>query len=122
MMANQDKFWPSSSGPGQSVGEDEPFGLDGGCGGWGGAAGAGIPVAGVAVIAFLAVEMGMDPSAIGIGDILTEAVGLVPASGAGEPEGLGGGGESRRGSGVVGGGLGEVLGGHWGRNIPGKWH
>lgn len=68
------------------AGEEEPFLLEGDAGGGDLAFGAEVPVGGVFRIPFLAVEVGVDPRAFGIGNVLNEVVGLVPAAGAGEPQ------------------------------------
>ena len=64
----------------------EPFLLDGEGRAGDLAFGAQVPVGGIFGIPFLAVEVGVDPGAIGVRDVLDEVVGLVPAAGAGEPE------------------------------------
>lgn len=75
-------------------------------------AGPGIPILGVALIALLAVEPGVDPGASVAGDFLAEIVGFMPAAGFCKPQGLKGGGEPGGGLGIGAGGAGEVGGVH----------
>ena len=70
----------------EMAGEDEPLFLDGHSRAGHRLFGPEVPVGGVFRIPFLAVEVGVDPRAFGIGNVLNEVVGLVPAAGAGEPQ------------------------------------
>ncbi len=62
----------------------------------------------------------MNPRSGGVRDVLAEIVGIVPATGFGEPEGLGGGAEVAGRCGIVLGGGGEFVGGHDGGSLKEK--
>ncbi len=51
-----------------------------------GASGTVVPVAGIGEISFLAVKVSVDPGAVGIGNFRAQIVGLVPATGTGQPQ------------------------------------
>lgn len=70
--------------------------MEAGAGRWNGLAGTGIPVGGVAEVAFDTVKVGMDPGAHGLGNIIAKRMGIIPAIGVNKPERFLGGGALRR--------------------------
>ena len=64
------------------------------------------------MIAFLPMEIGVDPGTSRIGDILAEIVGVVPAPSLGEPEGLGGDIQPGGWGGILESGAGKRVDGH----------
>jgi len=71
-----------------------------------------IPIAGVSVIALLAMKPCVDPGTGRIGKILALVMGLIPLAGAGQPQDAEFRGKSGGRSGIGGGGAGEAFGVH----------